>query len=253
MTDPFAALDRPVTREGERVRLREATLDDADVVDAWAGDTVMHGEYNDFGMPKPPTLAENLADGKRMVRADRGTLLVVRIEDDAIIGDIGWHTVSYGPNSESRALNIGLALIPDARGKGYGTEAQRLMAELLFDLFDIERVEASTDVENIAEQRSLEKAGFIREGVLRRAQFRAGTFHDLVGYSFVRSDLRSTDADGSIRKRTLERPPGPARRDLRHSVKSRAMFTLRRSPADRDRQTPFDGEVCHDPSSRRTP
>jgi RimJ/RimL family protein N-acetyltransferase len=196
MTDPFAGLERPVTREGMRVRLREATPADAAVVDARAGDTVMHGEYNDFGMPKAPTLTENLADGKRMVRPDRGTLLVVRIEDDEIIGDIGWHTVSYGPNSESRALNIGLALIPDARGKGYGTETQRLMAELLLDLFDIERVEASTDVENVAEQRSLEKAGFTREGVVRRAQFRAGTYHDLVTYSLVRSDLTSTDADG---------------------------------------------------------
>jgi RimJ/RimL family protein N-acetyltransferase len=196
MTDPFAALERPVTREGKRVRLREATLADAAVVDARAGHAVVHGEYNDFGMPKPPALAENLADGKRMVRPDRGALLVVRIEDDAIIGDIGWHTVSYGPNSESRALNIGLALIPDARGKGYGTETQRLMGELLLDLFDIERVEASTDVENVAEQRSLEKAGFTREGVVRRAQFRAGTYHDLVTYSLVRSDLTSTDADG---------------------------------------------------------
>jgi RimJ/RimL family protein N-acetyltransferase len=179
----------PVTRDGSRVRLREATLADAEIVDARAGDPVLHGEYNDFGMPKAPALADNLADGKRMVRPDRGTLLIVRIEDDAIIGDIGWHTVSYGPNSESRALNIGLSLIPDARGKGYGTEAQRLMAELLFDLLDIERVEASTDADNLAEQRSLEKAGFTREGVIRGSQFRAGRYHDLVGYSILRGDI----------------------------------------------------------------
>ena len=63
------------------------------------------------------------------------------------------------------------------------------MAQLLFRLFDIERVEASTDVENIAEQRSLEKAGFTREGVQRRAQFRAGAYHDLVSYSILREDL----------------------------------------------------------------
>ena len=36
--------------------------------------------------------------------------------------------------------------------------------------------------------RSLEKAGFIREGALRGAQFRAGGYHDLVGYSILRSD-----------------------------------------------------------------
>jgi RimJ/RimL family protein N-acetyltransferase len=54
---------------------------------------------------------------------------------------------------------------------------------------DIERIEASTDVENIAEQRSLEKAGFTREGILRRAQWRAGAHHDLVSYSILREVL----------------------------------------------------------------
>ena len=52
----------------------------------------------------------------------------------------------------------------------------------------LNRVEAQTDVENIAEQRSLEKAGFVREGIARGAQFRAGSFHDLVTYSRLRAD-----------------------------------------------------------------
>jgi RimJ/RimL family protein N-acetyltransferase len=47
----------------------------------------------------------------------------------------------------------------------------------------VERLEASTDVDNAAEQRALEGAGFTREGVLRSAQFRDGAFHDLVLYS----------------------------------------------------------------------
>ncbi|MDF2733993.1 MAG: N-acetyltransferase [Chloroflexota bacterium] len=93
----------------------------------------------------------------------------------------------YGPNEQSRALN----LYPDARGQGFGTEAQRLLAELLLDQFDVERIEASTDVDNVVEQRSLDKAGFRREGVARRAQFRAGAYHDLVNYSFVREDRMS--------------------------------------------------------------
>ena len=43
-----------------------------------------------------------------------------------------------------------------------------------------------TDVENLAEQRALEKAGYHRDGVLLGAQFRAGAYHDLVVYSVVR-------------------------------------------------------------------
>jgi RimJ/RimL family protein N-acetyltransferase len=191
MSDEGSAPEPPVERTGTRVRLREAKLADADVVDARAGDPAMIGEFNDLGQPRGKPLAENLANGNRMVGPERGVLLIVRIEDDAIIGDVGWHPVSYGPNERSRALNIGISLIPDARGQGYGTEAQRLIAEVLFDHYDIERIEASTDVDNIAEQRSLEKAGFTREGILRRAQFRAGAHHDLVGYSIVRSDVEA--------------------------------------------------------------
>ena len=52
----------------------------------------------------------------------------------------------------------------------------------------VNRVEASTDSANLAEQRSLEKAGYIREGVARGSQFRAGAYHDLVTYSRLRGD-----------------------------------------------------------------
>jgi RimJ/RimL family protein N-acetyltransferase len=181
--------EEPIGRAGRSVRLREATPEDAPLVDARDADPAMAGEFNDLGQPAPKPLAERLVNGKRMVTPERGRLLIERIDDGAVIGEVSWHPVMYGPNEQSRALNIGAALYPDARGHGFGTEAQRLLAELLLEQFAIERVEASTDVDNIAEQRSLDKAGFTREGVIRRAQYRAGGYHDLVGYSFVRDDL----------------------------------------------------------------
>ncbi len=170
------------------MRLREATLADGPILDARDADPATGGVFNDLGRPPPRPLAERLADGQRMVSAERGRLIVERTADATNVGEVSWHPVMYGPNPESRALNIGVALFPEARGQGYGTEAQRLLAELLLELFDVERVEASTDVDNIAEQRSLEKAGFIREGVIRRAQVRAGGYHDLIGYSLGRGD-----------------------------------------------------------------
>ncbi len=185
----------PIGREGRLVRLREATLADAPVLDARDADPAMRGEFNDLGQPSPKPLADQLANGKPRVSPERGRLLVERIVDGAVLGEVSWHPVMYGPNEQSRALNIGAALYPDARGHGFGTEAQRLLAELLLEQFAIERVEASTDVDNVAEQRSLDKAGFTREGVVRRAQYRAGGYHDLVGYSFVRGDLESRRDD----------------------------------------------------------
>jgi len=83
---------------------------------------------------------------------------------------------------------IGIWLRPEARGCGTGTQAQRAVVDLFFRHTAVNRVEASTDVENVAEQRALEKAGFTREGTTRGAQWRDGAYHDCYLYSILRSE-----------------------------------------------------------------
>lgn len=168
------------------VRLRDIILADADLLEAW--DTpAIKGEFNDFGIPASPAPREAMAKGP--LRNDHnGQLIVELVADGTPIGTVGWHQVVNGPVPGSIAWNIGITLVPEARGRGYGTEAQRMLAAYLFETTGVNRVEASTDVENVAEQRSLEKAGFRREGIMRGAQFRAGTYHDLVLYSRLRDD-----------------------------------------------------------------
>jgi RimJ/RimL family protein N-acetyltransferase len=171
----------------DRIRLRDVVLADADLIDSWESPN-MRGEFNDFGEPPGSMPRDALAAGP--LRNDHNGMLVVeRIEDGVVIGTIGWHRVMYGPNPESAAWNIGISLIPEARGRGYGTEAQRRVAAYLFETTSVNRVEASTDVENVPEQRSLEKAGYRREGIQRGAQYRAGGYHDLIVYSRLRDDL----------------------------------------------------------------
>ena len=50
------------------------------------------------------------------------------------------------------------------------------------------RVEAHTDVDNVAEQRALEKVGMTREGTTRGAQWRNGAFRDGYSYSVLRAE-----------------------------------------------------------------
>jgi RimJ/RimL family protein N-acetyltransferase len=169
-----------------RVRLRDITLADADLIDAWEAD---RSPYNDFGMPRDPLDRDAIARGP--LRNERNGMMVVeRTEDGRPIGTVGWHREMYGPNPESTAYNLGIELIPEARGRGLGAEAQAQLADYLFATSDVNRVEAATDLENIPEQRSLEKAGFRREGVLRGSQFRDGAYHDLVIYAVLRTDRR---------------------------------------------------------------
>ena len=98
------------------------------------------------------------------------------------VGDMSWHAEFHGPNLGSRAVSIGISLHPDARGRGVGTVAQSLLATALHRA-GVVRVQASTDVANIAEQRALARAGFVREGIARAAQVRASGRHDLVLFS----------------------------------------------------------------------
>ena len=73
----------------------------------------------------------------------------------------------------------------------YGTEAQAQLVAYLFATTEVNRVEAGTDLDNLPEQRSLEKAGLRREGVMRGSQFRAGAYRDLVVYGIIRADLEA--------------------------------------------------------------
>jgi RimJ/RimL family protein N-acetyltransferase len=84
---------------------------------------------------------------------------------------------------------MGIGLLPEARGKGWGTQAHRELVRYLFAHTTVVRIEADTEAENIAEQRALEKAGFTREGVLRSVGFRDGRWRDGVRYSILRDDL----------------------------------------------------------------
>ncbi len=175
------------TLRDPRVRLRDVTLADADLLEAMVRREQSDGGFNDFGLAPHPVDRDVLA--LRPLRDEQnGTMLVERLDDAAVVGTISWRRVRYGPNPESDAWMIGIDLEPGARGLGYGSEAQRLAADYLFETTSLHRVEASTDVANLAEQRSLEKAGFTREGVNRGAQFRGDDYHDLVMYARLRED-----------------------------------------------------------------
>lgn len=158
-----------------RVELRGLGPDDVEYLTS----RFSRGGWNDFGELDPA-----VRGGEEI-----GRLAVTNAAGD-LIGSVSWRLSRYGPNRGSRAWNIGIELVPEARGQGFGSEAQRALALHLFATSDVDRVEASTDVDNLAEQRALEKAGFTREGVLRSAQYRPGGRHDLVVFSMLRADAR---------------------------------------------------------------
>jgi len=93
-------------------------------------------------------------------------------------------------NRRSRIANLGnLAVHPDFRGRRLSDEAARLLQRhLLFDL-GFHRLQLEIYGFNDRAQRHAERAGFVREGVRRRAYWRHGEWVDGVIYGLVREDL----------------------------------------------------------------
>jgi RimJ/RimL family protein N-acetyltransferase len=65
-------------------------------------------------------------------------------------------------------VGVGYVIARSRQGKGYATEALCAVIEWAFQQPSIHRVNASTDVDNIASRRVMEKAGMQREGLLRK-------------------------------------------------------------------------------------
>lgn len=159
-------------------RLRPPRPEEAALLAGWAAE--VSSPFEDWG-------GDGTGPGTRLPGGSLGELAVTD-RDDRPIGGVSWRPVLYGPTLGSQAFDIGISLRVDARGAGHGRRAQRMLADWLFATTEVHRVQATTDVANEAELRALAHAGFVREGVLRGAQWRSGTWHDLVCFARLRGD-----------------------------------------------------------------
>ena len=165
---------------GSRVRSEQTDIGIVSIRSVLEGDhrPSSSSTWDDWGEMDPAA---------RDMQHERWVVELTTGSETTIVGDMSAHSVWYGPTAGSRALSVGISLVEGHRGRGIGTVAQRLLADELHDR-GIVRVEASTDVANTAEQRALERAGFVLEGVLHGAQVRRDGRHDLQMWSHVRRE-----------------------------------------------------------------
>ncbi|KAI8561300.1 hypothetical protein RHMOL_Rhmol04G0328100 [Rhododendron molle] len=103
---------------------------------------------------------------------------------------IGSISVAPGSGIGAGRGEIGYALASKHWGKGIVTRAVEMAVSSVFSEWPhLVRLEALVDVENLGSQRVMEKAGFHREGVLRKYAFIKGRYRDLVMFSLVRFDV----------------------------------------------------------------
>ncbi|MEV0581456.1 GNAT family protein [Nonomuraea sp. NPDC050310] len=167
----------------DRVRLRPVVEKDLVIFEEEFATPEGTGPFQWFGF-RDPVRQRRAFYETGLLGDEAGTLTVCADHD--VAGRIDWFKGYWGPGPSSWCWTIAIALRPAFQGRGIGTEAQRQLAAYLFAHTRAHRIQAFTDVRNLAEQRALEKAGFTREGVVRQAQWRDGRWHDQVLYSLLR-------------------------------------------------------------------
>ena len=119
-----------------------------------------------------------------------GRALLLGITDpadpDALWGNISLYDID--PHNQRAATGYWPAA--PARGRGSATRALRLLSRWAFDTLGLARLELTCGPDNTASQRVAERAGFVREGMLRsHLTFKNGR-RDTVVYGLLPSDRR---------------------------------------------------------------
>ena len=164
--------------EGKVVNLRVEEKEDLPLVAIWLNDPEYFGAYN----PLIQLSKSQLEKEYDKLSPEKNWFLIEK-KDGSKIGGIGHFPAG-------KLMEIGYVLIPSERGKGHCTEAVKIMVDYLFLSKDIVRIQAHTDVRNVASQKVLEKVGFKKEGTVRKFSFIRGEWRDGYLYSILREEWK---------------------------------------------------------------
>jgi len=118
---------------------------------------------------------------ERVMKADPLTVLAIEVDGECA-GTIGW---KLRDDVERVSVEIGYWLGVAHAGRGITSEALQVITPWLIREKKLTRVEARLFLRNRASARVLEKAGFVREGLLRRSAIKAGEILDQELWAFV--------------------------------------------------------------------
>lgn len=167
--------------ESEKISLRPFQISDADdLMTIMGDDQVAH-----FCRWDAFTCREDAVKFLKEVALPHPWYRAICVEGRAI----GFISVKVGTKDSICRGEIGYALAFNYWGRGIATKVVKMVMSSVFREFPhLERLEALVDVENRGSQRVLEKAGFLKEGLLRKYCFLKGKARDLFIYSVLSSE-----------------------------------------------------------------
>lgn len=171
---------------GERIYLRPLEPSDAAAVTPWFNDP---DTRRTILWHRPMTVAGEEDFLRKLAQSETDVVLGISLKaDDRLIGVTGLHKIDFRDRHAEFGINLGDAA---ERGKGYGTEATRLIVGYAFETLNLNRVELRVYENNERAIRAYQRVGFQREGVLRRSVHREGRWMDTYVMAVLRDEWKT--------------------------------------------------------------
>jgi len=166
---------------GDGFLLRNLSRADADSLARYANNRNVWRNLRDV-FPHPYS-REDALGFIAFIEAGSGENAFAIATGNEAIGVIGFH---LEPDILRRSAEVGYWLGEPFWGRGIMTRALNVVCDHVFRNYDVIRLSAPVFAWNAGSARVLEKAGFIREGVMRQAVYKDGEVTDLLIYGKLR-------------------------------------------------------------------
>jgi RimJ/RimL family protein N-acetyltransferase len=166
--------------------LREYRQEDFEYIRKWVNDRKTT-EYLSAIFWFPQTEADTTDFLNRVMRAapNASYFVIADVKDESYIGQMDIFEINWKIRKGKLGTVIGSA---QARGKGYGTEALKLLEDYAFGVLGLERLELDVYADNVRAIRCYEKAGFQHEGTRRHAAMVNGKYADVCMMAMIKAD-----------------------------------------------------------------
>jgi RimJ/RimL family protein N-acetyltransferase len=135
--------------------------------------------------PTPADFPQTWLDTYRAGRRDGTRAGFAALDGDGRFVGVA---LAFGINRDEGEAELGYLVAPAERGRGFATAMLRALTDWAFAETGVERLRLVVDVENPASLRVAERAGYLREGVMRSVYHKNGRRIDAWLLSRLRSD-----------------------------------------------------------------
>lgn len=168
--------------EGKRIYLREVRLSDVNEdYYKWLNDNELSQYLETKFFPQSMELIEEYV-ANILGSRDNSFLAIIEKERDKHIGNIKLGSINWIHRFADISLFIG---DKEVWGKGYGTEAIKLVVDYAFNRLNLHRLQAGIYDGNIASIKAFQKAGFKEEANFKEKRFYNGSYMDEKIYGIV--------------------------------------------------------------------